>query len=153
MNSDDTAPVRYAEAGSSWWPLTWGPLFALAGASVEALSGPVHGLEWLIAGLILFGLAVLWVQARRRVCSVTLTANALHQGQEPLQIKEIAAVDDVGLPVGARVLGGGWTVPKKFTEVPLRLTDDTVVVAWARDPDALRAALRPLVGSWQAGQP
>jgi hypothetical protein len=57
------------------------------------------------------------------------------------------------MPVGARVLGGGWTVPKKFTELPLRLTDDTVVVAWARDADALRAALLPLVGSWQAERP
>jgi hypothetical protein len=51
------------------------------------------------------------------------------------------------MPVGARVLGGGWTVPKKFTEVPLRLTDDTVVVAWARDPEALRAALSEIAGS------
>jgi hypothetical protein len=38
-------------------------------------------------------------------------------------------------------------VPKKFTEVPLRLADDTVVLAWAKDPDALRAAIRPLVDS------
>ena len=144
---DDTAPVLYAEPGSTWWPLLWGPAFALIGAGVEALSGPVHGLDWLIVGVLLFGIALLWVQARRRVCSVVLTSNALHQGREPLPTKEIAQVDDVGPPVGARVLGGGWTVPKKFTEVPLRLADDTVVLAWARDPDALRAAIRPLVDS------
>jgi hypothetical protein len=144
---DDTAPVLYAEPGSTWWPLLWGPAFALIGAGVEALSGPVHGLDWLIVGVLLFGIALLWVQARRRVCSVVLTSNALHQGREPLPTSEIAQVDDVGPPVGARVLGGGWTVPKKFTEVPLRLADDTVVIAWAKDPDALRAAIRPLVGS------
>jgi hypothetical protein len=144
---DDTAPVLYAEPGSTWWPLLWGPAFALIGAGVEALSGPVHGLDWLIVGVLLFGIALLWVQARRRVCSVILTSNALHQGREPLPTKEIAQVDDVGPPVGARVLGGGWTVPKKFTEVPLRLADDTVVLAWAKDPDALRAAIRPLVDS------
>ena len=144
---DDTAPVLYAEPGSTWWPLLWGPVFALIGAGVEALSGPVHGLDWLIVGVLLFGIALLWVQARRRVCSVVLTSNALHQGREPLPTKEIAQVDDVGPPVGARVLGGGWTVPKKFTEVPLRLADDTVVLAWAKDPDALRAAIRPLVDS------
>jgi hypothetical protein len=144
---DDTAPVLYAEPGSTWWPLLWGPAFALIGAGVEALSGPVHGLDWLIVGVLLFGIALLWVQARRRVCSVVLTSNALHQGREPLPTNQIAQVDDVGPPVGARVLGGGWTVPKKFTEVPLRLADDTVVLAWAKDPDALRAAIRPLVDS------
>lgn len=142
---DDTAPTLYAEPGSSWWPLLWGPVFALVGAGVEALSGPVHALAWLIVGLLLFGVALLWVQARRRVCSVLLTHATLYQGGEPLAVDTIREVDDVGTPVGARVLGGGWTVPKKFTEVPLRLADDTVVVAWARDPDALRAALRPLV--------
>jgi hypothetical protein len=144
---DDTAPVLYAEPGSTWWPLLWGPVFALAGAGVEALSGPVHVLDWVVVAVLLFGIALLWVHARRRVCSVVLTANALHQGREPLPTSEIAQVDDVGMPVGARVLGGGWTVPKKFTEVPLRLADDTVVLAWAKDPDALRAAIRPLVGS------
>jgi hypothetical protein len=145
--ADDNAPVLYAEPGSSWWPLLFGPVFALVGAGVEALSGPVHGLDWLIVALVLFGFTALWVQARRRVCSVVLTATALHQGREPLPVERIAEVDDVGEPVGARVLGGGWTVPKKFTEVPLRLTDDAVVVAWAKDPEALRAALRPLVGA------
>jgi hypothetical protein len=144
---DDTAPVLYAEAGSTWWPLAWGPVFALAGAGVEALTGPVHVLDWVIVGLLLFGCTLLWVQARRRVCSVVLTRNALHQGRESLPLGDIADSDDVGLPVGARVLGGGWTVPKKFTEVPLRLTDDTVVVAWARDPEALRAALSEVAGS------
>lgn len=138
-------PVLYAEPGSRWWPLLWGPAFALVGAGVEALSGPVHALAWLVVGLVLFGLALLWVQARRRVCSVAVTATALYQGREPLAVREIVEVDDVGLPAGARVLGGGWTVPKKFTEVPLRLADDSVVVAWAKDPDALRAALRPLL--------
>jgi hypothetical protein len=139
--------VLYTEPGSGWWPLLWGPVFALVGAGVEALSGPVHTVAWLVVALVLFGLALLWVQARRRVCSVTVTGTNLYQGREPLAVREIVAVDDVGMPVGARVLGGGWTVPKKFTEVPLRLADDSVVVAWAKDPDALRAALRPLLGT------
>lgn len=142
-----TGPVRYAELGSSWWPVAWGPVFALVGAGVEALSGPVHVLAWTVVGVVLFGLAVPWVLARRRVCSVVLTDDTLYQGPEPLATNKISDVDDVDMPLGARVLGGGWTVPKKFAEVPLRLTDDTVVIAWAKDPDALRAALRPLVGA------
>lgn len=142
---DDTAPVLYAEPGSSWWPVLWGPAFAMVGAGVEALSGPVHALAWAVAGVVLCGAAALWVSARRRVCSVLLTAGTLYQGREPLVTNLISAIDDVDAPVGARVLGGGWTVPKKFAEVPLRLTDDSVVVAWAKNPDALRAALRPVV--------
>jgi hypothetical protein len=142
MTDPDT---RYAEPGSSWWPVTWGLVFALAGAGLEALSGPVHVLAWVLAGVGLTGLAAIWVQARRRVCSVRLTAEILYQGREPLSLHKIAEFDDIGAPIGARVLGGGWTVPKRFTEVPLKLADGTVVIAWAKDPDALRAALRPLV--------
>lgn len=144
---EDTAPVLYAEPGSSWWPTAWGPAFAVAGAGVEALSGPVHLLAWTVVGVVLFALALLWVRARRGLCSVLLTGATLYQGRDPLQVKQISAVDDVDTPVGARVLGDRWTVPKKFGEVPLRLADGTVVVAWAKDPDALRAALRPLLAS------
>ena len=135
--------TRYAEPGSTWWPVTWGLLFALVGAGAEALSGPVHVIGWVLVGVALSGLTAIWVQARRRVCSVRVTDELLHQGREPLAVSKIVAVDDVGAPVGARVLGGGWTVPKRFVEVPLKLADGTVVIAWAKDPDALRAALRP----------
>ena len=137
--------TRYAEPGSTWWPVTWGLLFALVGAGAEALSGPVHVIGWVLVGVALSGLTAIWVQARRRVCSVRVTDELLHQGREPLAVSKIVAVDDVGAPVGARVLGGGWTVPQRFVEVPLKLADGTVVIAWAKDPDALRAALRPLL--------
>jgi hypothetical protein len=138
-------PARYAEPGSTWWPVSWGVVFALAGAGVEALSGPVHVFAWVIIALGLSGITAVWVQARRRVCSVRLTDLVLLQGREPLPVDRITEVDDVGSPIGARVLGGGWTVPRKFGEVPLRLADGTVVVAWAKDPEAFRAALRPLI--------
>jgi hypothetical protein len=144
---------RYAEPGSSWWPVLWGPVFALVGGIVEATTGPVHLIEWVVVGIALAGAAALWVQARRRVCSVRLTAEVLHQGREELPVARIADLDDVGPPLGARVLGGGWSVPRRFTEVPLRLRDGSVVLAWARDPDALRGALRPLVEPWEAEQP
>jgi len=39
------------------------------------------------------------------------------------------------------VLGGGWSPPKKYAEVPVKLTDGSVVLAWARDPAGLRSAL------------
>jgi hypothetical protein len=144
---------RYAESGSSWWPVLWGPVFALAGGLVEASTGPVHLIAWTVVGLALAVLAAVWVQARRRVHAVRLTGEVLHQGREELAVARIADIEDAGPPLGARVLGGGWTVPKRFTEVPLRLRDGSVVLAWARNPDALRGALRPLVQPWEADQP
>lgn len=143
----EPARVHYAEPGSTWWPVAWGPVFALIGAGVEALSGPVHVLDWVMIGVVLAGFTALWVHARRQVCRVVLTDDTLSQGRETLGTNEIAEVTDDEPPAGARVLGGGWSVPKRFREVPLRLRDDSVVVAWARNPDALRAALRSLAGS------
>jgi hypothetical protein len=148
--ADPSAPARYVEIGSTWWPVAWGPFFALAGAGFEASTGPVHVIDWIVVGVALAIGAAVWVQARRRICSVRLTQDTLYQGREELPVSRIAEIEDVGPPLGARVLGGGWTVPKRFTELPLRLRDDTVVLAWAKDPDALRAALRPLVGPWEA---
>ncbi len=53
----------------------------------------------------------------------------------------------MGGELGARVLGGGAWVPKGTTDVPLRLTDGSTVVGWARDGHGLRDALRGLLGS------
>lgn len=100
---------------------------------------------WLSVGVGLFALTALWVYARRRFLSARVTDTELWQGGERLAIDRIAAVDDVEAPPGTRVLGGGLSVPRKFAEVPLRLDDDTVVLAWARDGDALREALRSVL--------
>jgi hypothetical protein len=143
---DADAPVLFAEPGSSWWPVLWGPAFASVGASVEAVSGLVHGLAWLLLGVALAGGAAVRVNARRRLFGVRLTTRVLTQGQEHLAVERIAEVDDVGAPVGAKVLGGGWTVPRKLSGVPVRLDDGSVVFAWARDGEGLRDALRRLVG-------
>jgi hypothetical protein len=138
-------PVLYAEPGSSRWPLLWGPAFAALGAGLEALTGPVHVVQWLVVGIGLFGVFALWVTARRKVYRVELTPDTLHQGREALRVKDIEQVTDVGAAPGARVLGGGWTVPRKTVEVPVRLDDGSTVLAWARDDEALKAALARLV--------
>jgi hypothetical protein len=145
MPFEEDGPVLFAEDGSSWWPVLWGPAFAAVGAAVEALSGPVHVAAWLIIGIGLAGGAAVWVNARRRLHLVRLTPRSLTQGREHLAAERIAEVDDVGHPTGARVLGGGWSVPRKFTDVPVRLDDGTVVIAWARDGEGLLDALRRLV--------
>ncbi|GAA4620932.1 hypothetical protein [Saccharopolyspora hordei] len=139
-------PVLYAERGSSWWPVLWGPAFALLGAVVEVTTpGPRHGWVWLLVGGLLAIAAAVWVHGRRRLVSVRLTPAELVQGREELRVERIAAVTDVGAPVGARVLGGSWAVPRGTGEVPLRLDDDEVVLAWAKDPAALSRALTRLV--------
>jgi hypothetical protein len=139
------APVLFAEQGSSWWPLLWGPVFAAIGVVLELTTGAVHWLQWFAVGTVLLGGAAVWVSARRKVYLVRLTPGLLTQGREGLDVEKIAAVDDVGAPTGVRILGGGWSVPRKTTAVPVRLTDDSVVLAWARDAEELTGALRRLV--------
>jgi hypothetical protein len=138
-------PVLFAEHGSSWWPLLWGPLFAAIGVVVEVTTGAVHWLQWFVVAVALFGGAVVWVSARRKVYLVRLTTGSLTQGRERVAVGEIAAVADVGTPAGVRILGGGWSVPRRTTAVPVRLADASVALAWARDDDGLRDALRRLV--------
>lgn len=137
--------VLFAEHGSSWWPLLWGPLFAGAGLFLEVTTGAVHWLQWFAVAMVLFGGAAVWVSARRKVYLVRLTTGTLVQGRERLAVDRITAVTDVGTPAGARILGGGWSVPRRTTAVPVRLADGGVALAWARDDDGLRGALRRLV--------
>lgn len=135
----------YRESGSSWWPLLWGPAFAVCGYLVELSTGPASVGLWTIVGLGLLLAAFLWVNGRVKVASVRLTGEDVQFGRERLPVAMIEACQDVGAPTGARVLGGGWSVPKGTTAVPLRLLDGTVVLGWARDPEALLAGLRRVV--------
>ncbi|WP_410656747.1 hypothetical protein [Amycolatopsis sp. lyj-112] len=139
-------PALYGEPGVGWTALVWAPLFALAGALAELTTGgPVHWLAWILvaAGLVL--ITVPWVYARRRYLSLEVTAEGFRQGRETLEAARIAEVLEDEAPVGARVLGGGYTVPKKYDEVGLKLDDGVFVRAWAKDPDALSEALQGLV--------
>ncbi|WP_409183610.1 hypothetical protein F9C11_04240 [Amycolatopsis sp. VS8301801F10] len=139
------ARTLYSEAGVGWSALVWGPLFALLGALAELTTGgPAHVVGWVLIGLALFGLTLPWVYARRRFLSLEVTTEGLRQGRETLAAERIASVTDVGAPVGARVLGGGWSAPRKYDEVPVELDDGTVVLAWARDGEALKTALAEL---------
>ncbi|TDD92813.1 hypothetical protein E1202_02250 [Saccharopolyspora karakumensis] len=139
-------PVLYSERGSSWWPVLWGPAFGLLGLLAEQLTlGPQHVAMWILVGLALAVCAAIWVYGRRRLLAVRLTTSELVLGREAVAVEKIADVSDVGAPVGARVLGGSWTVPKGTGEIPLRLTDGTVVLAWAKEHEELSAELAKLV--------
>ncbi|MCP2261731.1 hypothetical protein LX15_005457 [Streptoalloteichus tenebrarius] len=139
-------PVLHSESGASWWPVLWGPALAVVGVVVDlAVGGGTHWGAWSVAATGWVVGSVVWVHARRRACSVSLTPAVLRQGREELPVDRIAEVEDVGAPVGARVLGGGWTPPRGATAVPLRLDDGSVVLAWSHDPAALRAAVARLL--------
>ncbi|MBK1784188.1 hypothetical protein [Prauserella cavernicola] len=132
----------YSERGANGLPLVWGPLFALLGYLSEVLIGdPPHTLMWIGTGVGLFGLTALWVYARRRFLVVRVTPTRLVQGREELAIADIAALSDEDAKPGTRVLGGGLSVPRKYAEIPLRLTDGTTVLAWAGDEEEFRGAL------------
>jgi hypothetical protein len=136
----------YAESGVSWAAIVWGPVFALVGALAElATGGPVHIVGWLMVGAGLCAITVPWVYARRRFLSLEVTTKQLRQGREKVAADQLASVTDVGVPVGARVLGGGWSVPRKYDSLPVELADGTVVLAWAKDVEALQDALDRLV--------
>ena len=132
---------RFLEYGAKWTALLYGPLFALAGYLAELATGATHAVAWVLVGLGLAAITAPWVHARRRFLTVRVTDTELWQGREALPLSEIAETRDVGTPAGARVLGGGWSTPRKYDELPLRLADGTVVLAWAKDTEALRAAL------------
>lgn len=134
---------RYCEAGSSWWPLTWGPGLAAGGLLLEVFAGgTVHLLSWLALAAVAAVTAAVPVSARRRLVTIRVTPVAVHFGRESLPLADLAEVDDVGAPVGARVLGGFASVPSRTQQVPLRLVDGRVVLGWSRYPDSLRAVLR-----------
>ena len=145
-------PTLYAEPGTSWWPLLWGPVFAALGFGVEALTGATRPLLWLLVAVVLLLPTALWVQGRRRLYEVRLTPVALHQGRDELRLRDVEAVEGVEPRAGARVLGGGWSLPRGTEPVPLRLTDGTVVTGWARDADALRTEIAKLLGTGGDGR-
>jgi hypothetical protein len=133
---------------TTWTVVLYGPVLALVGWFVEWLiGGPTHTVAWVCAGLGLALITLPWVYARRRFLTVRVADDVLWQGREALPVRRIASTADVGAPVGARVLGGGWSVPRNFTPLPLRLRDGTVVLAWAKNPEALRTVLNATLSS------
>lgn len=133
--------TRYVEPGAKWTALWYGPLFALLGYLVELATGTTHTVAWVLVGLGLAAITAPWIHARRRFLTVRVTGTELWEGRESLPLADIAETADVGTPTGARVLGGGWSTPRKYDELPIRLKDGTVVLAWAKDVHALRAAI------------
>jgi len=144
----------YVELGGSWRTF-WLVTAFLAGLLVLDLAlpgGDVPLPVWVIGVVAVLGIvAGTTVLARRawtlRVDGVGSDAG-LSVGRERVALTEVdvahlRAVRDgeAGVDAGAPVLGGGWTVPRGRTGLPLKLADGRTVLVPTRDPAALTAAL------------
>jgi hypothetical protein len=140
----DEGPVLFAEPGAPWWPLLIGPVLALGGLLLDRMApGGANPLAWLVVGLVLFLPIALIVRARRRFLRVRLTPDLLVQGDESVPTARLAAVraTDGSGRYGLRPFGEHPTVPPHLGVVVVTLDDGTRRAAWARDAEALHAAL------------
>jgi hypothetical protein len=144
----------YVEPGGSWRPfwaiaaflvLLLGLSFALPGAEVPVL-------VWVIAFVAVLGVVAATTMSARRVWTVRVDRDgpdaSLSVGRERVALADVDAehlravrAARAGADAGAPVLGGGWSVPRGRTGLPLRLTDGRTVLVPTRDPAALVAAL------------
>jgi hypothetical protein len=162
------APERlFFENGASWHWLWLGVVGGLLMMFVQLSAGlgfqPVVPVFFLV---MMCGFQAVQVRAARIHTSVELTADTLRQGTETLPTGEILAVyPEAEHPVKSggpikkwaksgeqlekwqesRSLGELNGVPKGRTGIGLKLANDRTAQAWARDHEALRAALIKLV--------
>ena len=160
-DGDGQAPLLYAENGWSWWWVLATPVFCLAAGLFEYATGaPVHTLMLLVCALGSAASHSVMILSTRVHGRLRLTSTTLTQGTEALPVSRIVEVyPPAAGPEGrfggpeppiqpwqeARTLGELRELPKHRTAVGLRLDTGAQVRAWARDADALRAALQRAV--------
>jgi hypothetical protein len=139
--------MEYVEHGSSWRPF-WLVAGALAVFGVLDLllpGGDLPPLAWALVLVAVLGIVAGGVVSARRVWTVRVDAGGLSVGRERVPFPDIDTTHlrevDSGVDAGAPVLGGGWSLPKGRTGLPLKLADGRTVLVPTRDPAALRAAL------------
>jgi hypothetical protein len=146
----------YLEPGGSWRPF-WLVAGALAVFLVLDLVVPgpdVPALLWLVAIVAVLGIVAGSTLSARRIWTVRVDDDGLAVGRERVRRSEIDLDHlrevDSGVDAGAPVLGGGWSMPKGRTGLPLALTDGRTVLVPTRDPAALRAALLESQGTLES---
>jgi hypothetical protein len=145
--------TRYVEHGGSWRPF-WivAAAFAVFVALELALPGAdLPPLVWVLVVVVVLAIVAGGTRAARRIWTVRVADRALTVGRERVPLSEVDAdhLRDVssGVDAGAPVLGGGWSLPRGRTGLPLKLTDGRTVLVPTRDPAALRAALLADLGT------
>jgi hypothetical protein len=137
----------YTEPGGSWRPF-WLVTAALTVFLVLDLAlpgGDLPPLLWVVAVAGVLGVVAVGTLSARRAWTVRVDDDGLAVGRErvarsDIDAEHLAGVDS-GVDAGAPVLGGGWSIPRGRTGLPLRLGDGRTVLVPTRDPAALRAAL------------
>jgi hypothetical protein len=151
--------MSYVEPGGSWRPfwLVAGALAAFLGLDLALPGGDVPPLLWGIAVLAVLGIVGSSTLSARRIWTVRVDDEGLSVGRDRVPLGEID-VDhfrevDAGVDAGAPVLGGGWSLPKGRTGLPLRLTGGRTVLVPTRDPAALYGALALALGEIRPDTP
>jgi hypothetical protein len=116
--------------------------------------GDLPPLMWAVAVMTVLGIVAAGCRSARRMWTVRVDDRTLAVGLErvPLSdvdVEHLRAVES-GVDAGAEVLGGGWSLPKGRTGLPLRLAGGRTVLVPTRDPVALRAALLAARGTLDA---
>ncbi len=139
--------TEHVEPGANW-RASWLVTAALGVLLVLdlALPGPDVPLWiWAVALVGVVGPVAAGTLSARRLWTVRVDADGLAVGREQVALAAIDADHlrsvDSGVDAGAPLLGGGWSLPKGRTGLPLRLTDGRTVLVATRDPAALRAAV------------
>jgi hypothetical protein len=139
--------TRYVEPGGSWRPF-WLIAAALAALLVLDLVLPgrdIPPLLWVVAIVSVLGVVAIGTVSAQRVWTVRVEDDALVVGPErlPWADVDVAHLREItsGADTGAPVLGGGATLPRGRTGLPLRLTDGRSVLVPSRDPAALLTAV------------
>ncbi|MGY1801960.1 hypothetical protein ACI78T_01610 [Blastococcus sp. SYSU D00922] len=140
----------YVEPGGTWRPF-WIVAAAVAAFVVLELVLPGRDLPWFawLALVVVLSIVAAGCLSARRIWTVTVDGQgpeaALTVGREKVRLAEIDADHlrsvDSGVDAGAPVLGGGWSLPRGRTGLPLKLTDGRTVLVPTTDPAALRSVL------------
>jgi hypothetical protein len=160
--------VGYGEPGGSWRPfwLVAGALGLLLVMDL-VLPGPdVPPLFWALSLVAVLGIVAAGVLSANRIWTVRVGAAddadggqpVLSVGRERIPLADIdtghlraVREGEAGVDAGAPVLGGGWSVPRGRTGLPLRLTDGRTVLVPTRDPAGLTRAVLAARGETDGG--
>jgi hypothetical protein len=148
--------TSYVEPGGSWRPfwLVAGALAVFLVLDLALPGGDLPLLLWVVAVVAVLGVVAAGCLSARRVWTVRVDDDGLAVGRDRVRLPDVDADHlrsvDSGVDAGAPVLGGGWSLPKGRTGLPLKLTDGRTVLVPTRDPAALRAALLAAQGTLES---
>jgi hypothetical protein len=137
----------YVEPGGSWRPfwLVAAALAVFVGLDVVLPGGDVPPVLWVVGIVAVLGVVGAGTLSAQRVWTVRVDESALTVGREAIALRDVDGDHlrevDAGVDAGAPVLGGGWSLPRGRTGLPLRLADGRTLLVPTRDPAALSTAL------------